>query len=131
MLNGRGLPAQKELQLDTIHSFSLGIQANIILTQADDQKIVIKGQENITDRINADVKDGFWDIDYEQNIGNFELQRSTNPTPTLGLGSIFLQVLPSSLMLFSLKVRIFFKNAHGYFPGCLKYLSIPGQISNS
>ena len=69
---GKGPTVKETVNISEIHSIGLGIAANIYLTQSNSQEIVIEGQQNIIDNIKRDVKNGSWNIEFEDRARNYE-----------------------------------------------------------
>lgn len=67
-INGEGETVKREISLSDLNAVGLGIAADVILTHGSPQKIVIEGQQNIIDNIRKEVKNGMWNIYYEQNV---------------------------------------------------------------
>lgn len=71
-IKGQGPTVKQTVQLSEIHSIGLGIAANIYLTQSERQEIVIEGQKNIIDNIKKEVKNGSWNIDFEDRAYDYD-----------------------------------------------------------
>ncbi len=69
---GEGPTVKETINLSEIHSIGLGIAANIYLTQSNSQEIVIEGQKNIIDNIKKEVKNGSWNIEFEDRARNYD-----------------------------------------------------------
>ena len=61
---------KKEVSLSDIEGIELAIDADVILTQGKQQKIVIEAQQNILDNIKKEVKNDSWRIGYDKNVKN-------------------------------------------------------------
>jgi len=64
---GDGPTVSKELSLPPFHSLVLDISADVFITQGEAQSITVEGQENIIDKLELDVRNETWDIDFDQN----------------------------------------------------------------
>lgn len=70
-VKGSGPVVTQEFTLPTVSAISLSIDANVILTRGDSQTVVIEGQQNIINNIEKYVtSDGYWNIDYYNNVKN-------------------------------------------------------------
>lgn len=67
-LSGEGSVVSKKIELSEITKIGLGIPAEVYLTQGNKQKIEIKGQQNIIDIIQTEVKNGGWEIKTADNV---------------------------------------------------------------
>ncbi len=67
-ISGEGAPVERELELRYFEGFINTISAKIELTQGDEQKVVVIGQENIIDNIRTDVYGELWTIRYDQLV---------------------------------------------------------------
>lgn len=78
ILNCENLPAQyvkgsgkivtKSVDMNTISSIGLGISADVYVRQGSNQKIEIKGQQNIIDVINKNPRGKSWNIEYKRGV---------------------------------------------------------------
>lgn len=67
-LKGEGDEVKQELALEQLHGISLGIYADVILTQGSPQHIAMEGQKNVLDNIKREVREGVWYIEFNKNV---------------------------------------------------------------
>lgn len=53
--------------LDPIHSIQLAIGGDLILSQGNKQEIRIEGPDNLINKINQEVDNGYWSIEFDNN----------------------------------------------------------------
>ncbi|HFA50013.1 MAG TPA: DUF2807 domain-containing protein [Bacteroidetes bacterium] len=70
-VKGEGPKVTRTLDLSSFDALSLGIDAELYLSQGI-QSVKIEGQQNILDLINTDVKDNKWKIRFSENVRNYE-----------------------------------------------------------
>ncbi len=71
-IKGEGPTVTEEFSLEEFNRLAIAIPANVIITQGDRQKVVVKGQKNILDNIERKVKDGNWKINFDKNTREFK-----------------------------------------------------------
>lgn len=73
-VSGEGSAVTKKLNIDNFTSVGVALNAKVILTQGNSQKVTIKGQQNIIDLIEKDVDGGSWDIGFPDgtNARNYD-----------------------------------------------------------
>ena len=64
-IEGEGNKVTQELVVDEFHSLRLRGSSNVFITQGDFH-VTVEGQQNIIDNIELDVKDGEWEIEFEE-----------------------------------------------------------------
>ena len=69
-IDGNGNIITAEIPLPEVDEIALKIPANVTITQGDEQKIIVEGDENIVDRLKTKVNGGQWKIDTERCIRN-------------------------------------------------------------
>ncbi len=67
-IKGSGDIIKKEINLQAFTKIEQAIDADVVISKGDVQKIEIEGQENIIDNIITDVKSGEWIIDFDKKI---------------------------------------------------------------
>jgi len=67
-IQGEGPLMEQTWNLAAFHSMSLGITAKVLLRQGDTQKVVVRAQKNIFENIRQEVKEGVWQIQFEQKV---------------------------------------------------------------
>ncbi len=71
-LSGEGDLIEQELELRDFEGFINAISADIVLTQGDEQRVVVVGQENIIDNLRTDVFGELWTIRYNDLVRRAE-----------------------------------------------------------
>ncbi|MEM7162650.1 MAG: head GIN domain-containing protein [Bacteroidota bacterium] len=66
-VKGKGEVIEENIKLDEFNSFSIASSANVIVNRGK-QNVTIKGQKNIIDLLERDVKKGMWEIDFEESV---------------------------------------------------------------
>jgi Putative auto-transporter adhesin, head GIN domain len=87
-IKGEGPVITKTIDLADFHSFGLGISGDVVLTQGSRQEVKIKGQENVIDNIKTNVRNHSWNIEFEENVRDFEQLTIYITVPTLEAVSI-------------------------------------------
>lgn len=67
-IQGEGPLMEQTWNLAPFHSLSLGITAKVWLRQGDAQRVVLRAQKNILENIQQEVKEGVWQIQFEQKV---------------------------------------------------------------
>lgn len=65
---GKGPVVKEELALDAFHSIGLGIAGTVYLQPGQTQKVVVEAQQNIIDLLKREVKNGLWNIGFENTV---------------------------------------------------------------
>ncbi len=63
-VSGEGSSVTQNLNIDNFTSVGVALNAKVILTQGNSQKISIQGQQNIIDLLKKEVKGGTWNIGF-------------------------------------------------------------------
>ena len=66
-ITGEGPVVKEELSLEAFHSIGLGISGTVYLTPGKTQKVVVEGQKNLIDNLKREVKNGSWNIAFNNN----------------------------------------------------------------
>ena len=67
-IRGEGPTVTKTIDLEKISGLSLGVPGDVHLMEGKRQKIEIKGQKNIIENIERDVRNGVWKIEFDRNV---------------------------------------------------------------
>lgn len=67
-ISGSGPVVEQSLDLASFEKVSLGVSANLYISQGSTQSITIKGQQNIIDNIISKVEDNTWKIRFDQPV---------------------------------------------------------------
>lgn len=70
--NGEGPVVSQTLILNDFHSFELQGSETVILRQGEEQEVVVEAQQNIINLLETDVRNGRWDIEFEDCIRSYE-----------------------------------------------------------
>ena len=65
---GDGPVQTRVLNLPDLHSLDLRIDAEVRLTQGNQQSIIVEGQANILDLLELDVQNGRWEIEFDRCV---------------------------------------------------------------
>jgi hypothetical protein len=93
-IKGEGKVVTQEIKLDPIHGVGLSFHGEVVLTQGKTQQVVVEAQQNIIDNIKRQVKNGFWNIEFDKHVKDAEPVKITITLPVLdeidinGSGSI-------------------------------------------
>lgn len=63
----------KIIDLDDIDGIDLQINANVYLMQGDDQEIKVEGKKDAIAKLEKDVRNGIWFIDFDQCVLNHDV----------------------------------------------------------
>jgi hypothetical protein len=69
--NGQGERVTRELNLPDFTAIDLRIDAQVYIEQGDEQFVEVRAQRNIIDLLNRDVRDGEWEIEFDQCAFDF------------------------------------------------------------
>lgn len=75
-VSGTGSIVTQTLDLDNFSEISLDIDADIFLTQGDEQEVIVEGKQNIIDELNLDVSSGEWRVKGDRclkHLGNMKI----------------------------------------------------------
>ncbi len=70
---GRGPVVEEVLNITEFTGIDLKIAANVYITQNDFFEVVAKGEQNIIDELELDVRNGTWDIEFDDCMKDYEL----------------------------------------------------------
>jgi hypothetical protein len=62
-IDGRGPVFEQELQVDNFIGFDLMEAGDVTVYQGTEQKVLVRAEANIFDRLETDVRSGVWEID--------------------------------------------------------------------
>ncbi|NET36390.1 MAG: DUF2807 domain-containing protein [Cyanothece sp. SIO1E1] len=65
-VSGTGGMVTQTLDIDNFNKLGVALNAKVILTQGNTQKVTVRGQQNIIDIIDKEVEGGSWDIGFPQ-----------------------------------------------------------------
>ncbi len=68
---GQGRTVERELNLPNFDGVELAISADVFITQGPEQEVVVKGQENIIDMLERDVRHGVWEIEFDGCVRDY------------------------------------------------------------
>jgi len=69
---GEGPSITRVLNISDFHSFKLDISADVYIKQGDEQFVEVRGEENIIDLLERDVRSGTWEIDFQDCVRNHD-----------------------------------------------------------
>lgn len=69
---GSGELVEQVIELPPFNEFELEGSSQVILRQADQQKVTIKAQQNIIDLLEREVEDDEWEISFKKCIKNYK-----------------------------------------------------------
>ena len=69
---GKGPMVEKTLDLASFNAVKLSVSADVILTQGSSQSVKVKGQQNIVDLLETEVKEKGWRIKFSKNVKKHE-----------------------------------------------------------
>jgi hypothetical protein len=64
---GEGATVSRTLDLASFHSITIDNAATVFLSQGEEQKVVVEGQENIIDLLDTNVDNETWTVDFTRN----------------------------------------------------------------
>lgn len=67
-IRGDGPIVEQELTFEELQGIRMNISGNVHLTQADDQKIIVKAQQNIIDNFKTEENNGIVEFDFDRNV---------------------------------------------------------------
>jgi len=71
-VQGEGPVIERSLDLKEFESILLSIAADVNLSQGLEQKVVVRGQENILDLLTLDIREGEWAIGFKEPASSYE-----------------------------------------------------------
>ena len=71
--NGDGPIVEETLNLSDFTGVELKIEANVYITQADFFEVIAKGEQNVIDQIETNVRNDVWDIEFDDCMEDYEL----------------------------------------------------------
>lgn len=73
-VSGTGGAVTQTLDIDNFNKLGVALNAKVILTQGNTQKVTVTGQQNIIDIIDKEVDGGSWDIGFpkEYKVKNYD-----------------------------------------------------------
>lgn len=71
-IEGEGPVITQSLPVEGFTGIKFRIADDLYITQGDNFSVEIKGQENIIDLIDQDVRNGIWEIEFEKRVRNYE-----------------------------------------------------------
>ena len=80
---GFGNTTTEELVLGDFTGIQLSTDAQVYLTQGEEQEILVKGQRNIIDELDTSVRSGIWEVEFDDCVENSDVLRIYITTPTL------------------------------------------------
>ena len=69
---GEGEVETFELEMNDFKGVDLKIAADVYITQGNEQKVLVEGQQNIVDLLELDIQDKVWDIELDECIRDYE-----------------------------------------------------------
>jgi hypothetical protein len=70
-IEGEGDVVTQELLIDDFTSVRSRGTSQVYITQGNEIKVVVEGQQNIIDNIETDIQDGEWEIEFDECQKNF------------------------------------------------------------
>ena len=71
-VKGEGPIVERTLDVDDFDGFSLSMSGDVFVEQGSDFSVRVKGQENLIDLLNTEVKDGHWKIKFSKSVRNMK-----------------------------------------------------------
>ena len=65
-VKGYGDAEERSFELEEFRSFMVSCSADVEIAQGDKQQVTVRGESNILDMFNTDVKNGSWNIDTDK-----------------------------------------------------------------
>lgn len=72
--------SKRELNLDKITGFNIANQANVFVELGSVQKITVEGPTHLLDKLNQEVKKGYWNIKIDDYQGNYKKDENISIT---------------------------------------------------
>lgn len=70
-LDGEGEVESRELDLRPFSGVEVSGATKVYIQHGNKQKVEVRGQANILDELDMDVKDGIWEIDFDRCLSNY------------------------------------------------------------
>ena len=70
--DGEGPIVSEEINLTDFDGVELSISADVFITQGPVQTVVIEGQQNIIDEVDRSVRNGIWEIEFDDCVDSSE-----------------------------------------------------------
>lgn len=80
---GFGSTVTQEISIPDFTGIELTIDAQVYITQGDEQEILVKGQENIIDELETRVRNDVWEIEFDDCVEDSDVLRIFITTPNL------------------------------------------------
>ncbi len=80
---GFGGTTTEEIVLADFTGIKLRTDAQVYITQGEDQEVVIKGQENIIEELETSVRNDVWEIEFDDCVDDSDVLRIFITLPTL------------------------------------------------
>ena len=71
-VKGEGATVTEELLVSDFTGIKIKCSMDVFITQGDEIKVTVEGQQNIIDLIETDVQDDTWDIEFDQCVRNHD-----------------------------------------------------------
>ena len=81
--DGFGSIVTEDLRLDEFSGIELRIDAQVFLSEGDELEVSVKGQQNIIDELETRVRNGVWEIEYDDCVRNSDVLRIFITAPNL------------------------------------------------
>ncbi len=65
-ITGKGPVVSEKMDMSKITAVGLGISADVFITAGSSQKVEVKGQKNIIEMLNQEVRGGSWEISFKR-----------------------------------------------------------------
>ncbi|MCP3929651.1 MAG: DUF2807 domain-containing protein [Bacteroidetes bacterium] len=69
---GVGTSVEEEIFVAPFSGIDIDIAADVYITQGDEHEVVVRGEQNIIDLLDRDVKNGIWEIDFEHCVRRYD-----------------------------------------------------------
>ena len=80
---GFGSTVTEELNITDFTGIKLSIDAQVYITQGDQQEVLVKGQDNIINELETNVRNDIWEIEFDDCVENHDVLRIYITTPNL------------------------------------------------
>ncbi len=71
--NGDGPVVEQVLNLSDFTGIDLKVSANVYITQGDFFEVLAKGEQNVIDQLELNVRNDTWDIEFDHCVKNYDL----------------------------------------------------------
>ncbi len=82
-VQGEGPVVSETLTLGALTGIDFQAVGDVVVVQAKTQEVVVRGEQNVLDRLNQDVMDGVWDIGFIDCVENIEALEIDITVPVL------------------------------------------------